>query len=363
MTFAHQDFRWIGRRSGSIAALLLATVLLAVVGCRHKPSVDPGDEPAIHETTFSFDQGIYPNELDLFPKYHVSPGDVLDVVYQIQRNEIPDFQINLYHTIRVKFVDLPNLNEEQQVLPDGTISLPYIGMITVIEKTPKQLQAELVELYRPILRNPELVVTVLDFNARIEQLRQDLHTATRGLSKLVTVRPDGYGTFPLIGEHMIARQTLEQVNADVQKKYHDFLPGLQADIFLHEQAGSVVYVLGEVRNAGAYEMRKPISLIQALTLAGGYSHEAELRNVIVFRQYEKKRIVRSVNLRDLTTVSAGATFFILRPDDIILVPRRRLANLAQVMGEIAGIALFQGWSVGYGLGDDVDWVGPNDPGN
>lgn len=341
-----------------LARLFLAAsaLLVLITGCQFSQSVPENDERAIHNTTFSFDQGVYPNELDLFPKYHVTPGDILDVIFQINRSIDEDFHITLYHTITVKFVELPNLDTVQEVLPNGTITLPYLGSIDVLGKRPAQLQKELVERYSERLRDPQIVVNVLNFNTRIEQLRQDLHTAPRGLSKLVTVRPDGYASFPLIGEHLVARQTLDQVNIDIQEKYTQFMPGMKVDLFLHEQGGAVVYVTGEVARPGAYEMRKPIAVIQAITLAGGSTNEAEMRNVIVFRQYEKKRLARSINLQDLTTVREDVSFFILRPDDIIYVPRRRISTLAQLMREIGDITFFRGWSVGYGLGEEVDFV-------
>lgn len=340
-----------------VAAAL--AVLGVLCGCRsHQPSIAPDCEVPLTSTTFSFDQGTYPSELDLFNKYRIAPGDILDVIFQIRRQKVKHFPITLYHTINVKFVDMPQLNETQEVLPNGTIVLPYLGEVYVLGKTPKELRQELIRMYSKELRNPELYVTVQNFNARIDQLRADLMTAPRGLSKLVTVRPDGYAMFPLIGEVLVARETLSNVNQMIQVKYEEYLPGLKADLFLHEQAGSVVYVVGEVLDAGAYEIQKPVTVLQAIALAGGYSRQAELRNVIVFRQHEERRIARALNLKEVTGVRRDSAFFYLRPDDIVYLPRTRVATLAQLMREIADIAMFDGW--GYGIGDNVDWVGPNE---
>ncbi len=71
---------------------------------------------------------------------------------------------------------------------------------------------------------------------------------------------------------------------------------MQADIFLHEQAGSVVYLLGEVNNPGSYKIDKPISLLQSITLAGSFTENAKLENIILFRRHEQKLIARSLNL-------------------------------------------------------------------
>ncbi len=352
----------LASRADRLLALLLLAggIVLGATGCK-TGNISPESEVPFARTTFSFDQGIYPSDLDLFPKYTISPGDVLDVLFQIQRNQVERFPITLYHTISVKFVDLPNLNEVQDVLPDGTIMLPYLGAVYVLDKTATELTDELKEKYSGVLRDPELYVTILNFNARIEQLRRDLHTAPRGLSKLVTVRPDGYAAFPLIGEYLVAKKSINQVNAEVQEAYEKFLPGMNINLFLHEQAGSVVYLTGEVAEPGAYEMRKPITVLQAMALGGGFTHEAELRNVVVFRLHEQKRIARSLNVSDLTTTQRDAAFFYLRPDDIIFIPRTRIASLAQLMQQIADIALFRGWSASYSLGESVNFI--NDTSN
>jgi len=339
-----------------ILSLGFCFIFIVGQGCSSR-SVPADSEIPLNRNTFSFDQGTYPSDLDLFSKYQISPGDVLDVLFQIRRKKVDRFPITLYHTVSVKFVDLPKLNETQKVLPNGEIKLPYLGGVYVLEKTPEELRHELEDKYSDILKDPEIYVTIPDFAARVRQLRKDLHTSPRGLSKLVTVRPDGYATFPLIGEHLVAQKTIPRVNEIIQQEYKQLLPGMQADLFLHEQSGSVIYVVGEVTDAGRYEIRKPITALQALSIAGGCTDNAELGNIIVFRKHEKKRIARSLNLKNITNVKRDSAFFYLKPDDLVYIPKTRISNLAQLMQQVSQIALFNGW--GYGLGETVDFIGPN----
>jgi polysaccharide export outer membrane protein len=322
---------------------LLTLCLVLAVGCSKQNTLPSDCERPFQRTTFSFDQGTYPSDLDLFPRYRVAPGDVLDVLFQIQREEVGRFPITLYHTISVKFVNLPELNETQEVLPNGNIALPYLGEVRVVGKTPSELRKELVREYSKILRDPELYVTVPEFNARIKQLRSDLHTSPRGLSKLVTVRSDGYATFPLIGDYLVATKTIEQVNNIVQDDYEGFLPGMKADVFLHEQTGSVVFVLGEVREPGSYEIMKPTNALEALSLAGGFSAKADLERVVVFRRHENKQIARSLNLKALLDMQQDSSFFFLRPDDVLYVPKSSIGSTGELMRQLADIILFNGW--------------------
>jgi polysaccharide export outer membrane protein len=332
-------------------------VLLAIFlnGCAKEGELPPDFEKPYHRTTYSFDQGTYPSDQDLFLTYRISPGDVLDVMFQIQAQKAEEFRIDLYHEIHVVFPDLPDLTLTQKIMPTGDIVLPYVGQVHVLGLTLDETHDLLEKKFEKILLDPQLSVTVTNMDARIEQIRKDLHTAPRGLSKLVNVRPDGYATFPLVGDFFVAFKTLKQVNALIQEKYEAFLPGMQADLFLHEQAGSVVYMLGEVMKPGTYKIDKPISLLQAMTLAGSFTENAKLENIILFRRHEQKLIARSINLENLLALKDSEAFFFLRPDDIVFVPKTKIASLAHLMQQIADIALFDGWGIGIG-GGTLEWM-------
>jgi len=335
--------------------VLLALVFLQlalVAGCA--TTVPNGTETTAERTTFSFDQ--QKATYDLFPTYRMKPGDVLDVLYQVKTwIEKENFLIAVAHTLDVRFVHAPELNERpglgyagQRVLPDGTISLPYLGSVKVTGKTVRQLKEELQERYKPILRNPELFIVVPDHEDSIKQLKADLHTSPRGLSRLVTIRPDGYVTFPMLGDIFVADRSVPEVSEEINKRYQEKLADLHCDLFLEQHAGSVVYVTGEVKNPGAFKVVKPISVVEAITLAGGYGQVARLDSVVVVRRHEQKLVATRINLEgNLSGVSTDPFFYIL-PDDIILVPRTRLSQAAEIARNIGDIIFFRGWGLGFG---------------
>lgn len=285
--------------------------------------------------------GNYP----LFENYYISPGDVLDIVYHLERDRQPEYKINLYHTINVTFLDAPELNETQAVLPDGTITLPYIGKIEVVGKTSSELADELKQAYTGVLQSPELYVKIENFNARVEQIRNDLETSARGLSKLVNVRPDGYVTFPLVGEYKAAQKTIAELEEEITRDYQKIVDGLEADLFLHEQAGNNIYVLGEVLNPGIVQVDRPINVMQALAEVGGYTQEAVVSSTIVFRREEQRLLAHRFDLQNMDDYGLQAAQFFLRPDDILLVPRSRISSAAQLMREIGDITFFNGWGL------------------
>jgi len=332
-----------------VVSLLMALALPVVLGgCAGKPAVVPGPEMEFDSTTFSFDQGTYPTELGLFSDYRLAPGDLLDVLFQFSTwQEKADFKLAVDHTISVHFVHIPELDRTMPIQPDGRISLPYIGEIYVVGKTVPQLTAELRQAYSKELLDPELYVSVDDFQASIKELKKDLHTAPRGLSRLVTVRPDGYATFPLVGDVFVAHRTIPEVNDALNLRYNETLAGLHVDLFLEKHAASQIVIAGEVRKAGAYPIAKPITVFEALALAEGQQPTAALDEVLVVRRHNKKFVAHQVNLKELLAKNEGSAFFYLRPDDLVYVPKRGLSKAALVMDEISQILMFRGWGFSF----------------
>ncbi len=383
-----------------LAASLLA--LLLAFGCSR--TLPEHQEVKMETTTFEADRDKYPAADFLFREYRLKPGDVLDVLFQIRTWELKDkFTISVDDLVHVKYVDLPELNEQQNVTPDGTIALPYIGQVMVAGRRVTDVTEEVRQRYQGILRDPNIYITVPQYSSHIRELKADLHTAPRGLSRLVTVRPDGVVTFPLIGDVFVAHRTMPEVLQEVDEMYNNFLPGLHVNLFLQEDSGSLVYVLGAVRAPGAVAMRKPITVAQAVTLAGSYETSADPSRVMLFRRPEPgkrmkelpeppKKIVLCCGEDDMmdaaepvradeevpekfimatrhnltSTLSADGQFFWLRPDDIVFVPYRTTYEWSLIMREVADIFLFNGWNIGLGadlfddpLIDNIPGKSPN----
>lgn len=344
-----------------VARLLATLLMIGLIGCSHTHD-DPmtGNEqdkgatriidhragsPGEVVTTLSIDSSV-----PVFDRYQLAPGDVLDVVYNLERNSRETFPITLYHTLSVRFVNLPDLDQRQEVLPDGTISLPYLGRYAVEGKTVDALTRELESAYDDILRDPGIYVAIENFNARVEQVRRDLRTSARGLSKLVTVRPDGRATFPLVGTYEVVGRTVEDVHDQLADAYQAYMPGLNLDLFMHEQTGTNVYVVGEVNDPGQYQVKRPVNLVQAVALAGGYTRQGAVSDVLVFRRSGDEQLVaHRFDMQDMGRFGAHAINFYLQPEDILLVPRSRVSSFAQLMREISDIAFFRGLGVSYDL--------------
>ncbi|MBF0343723.1 MAG: polysaccharide biosynthesis/export family protein [Nitrospirae bacterium] len=287
---------------------------------------------------------------DYFPTYRIMSGDILDVLYQMHTWDVKEqFKLAVDTKVDVKFVHVPELNETQTIKPDGTISLPFIGKVQAVDKTVEELSKELKRAYSKILRNPDLYIIIADYNARIKELKLDLHTAPRGLSRLTTVRPDGFATFAMLGDVFVIGKTIPEVNSELNDLYAKMIPGLHAVLFLEKNSGFVVYVLGDVKKPGVYSIVKPITILEAIGLAGSFEYSAKLSDIVVIRREKDKIIARAIDAKALMSMkdSDHTDTFLLRPDDIVYVPKRFITEAAQVAKDIGDLIFFRGWSVGF----------------
>ncbi|MEY3879309.1 MAG: hypothetical protein RIQ94_104 [Pseudomonadota bacterium] len=334
--------------------LITSALALLLTGCAKeltcKNELLTNNELLIENTSFSFDYQEQ-NFGRVFPKYFISAGDVLDVLFHI-KTDFSDqasyqFQLENDNKIVVKFTHTPELNEEQYIRPDGTVSLPIVGQIKAAGKTVTEFQQELRSKYSSVLQSPEIHVLVPEFSKRIEELKNDLHTAPRGLSRLVTVRPDGYVTFPLVGEINVLGKTITEMNEKLNKDYLKVFRGLQVDLFLEKSSGSSVYVLGNVNKVGAYDISRPITVLEAITLAGGTAPSTDLEKVIILRRNEqaKKLVATLIDAEAALNWQCGSQSFYLKPNDMVYVPRTGLADAAEVARDLKDTIMFRGWGI------------------
>jgi len=79
-----------------------------------------------------------------------------------------------------------------------------------------------------------------------------------------------------------------------------------------------VFVFGNVTKPGPYLLRGDMSVLQALSLAGGFTTFASPKNIKVIRNVKGKQEIRKVNYYDI--IDNGVGNYILKRGDMIVVP-------------------------------------------
>lgn len=335
--------------SKKIHILLIYTVLIFLIqgGCKENVKLKEAQEVLIRETTFSFNRGECTPVNTFIWEYRLIPGDVLEILYQNLTYLLGDsYRLSPTQSVNIQFLNAPELNQTLRIQPNGMISLPYTGDILLGGKTIAEAREELRKQYRGMLKDPEdIYLTVTDFNETVQAFIESMTTSDRGSSRVVKIRPDGYCTFPLIGDMRVAGRSVPEIRQVLQSRYASIMPGLHFDVLLDEFTNLTIHVLGAVNTPGGFTLTKPITVMEAVAQAGGARDGADLSKVVILRKYYKNRVARKIDVVSALVGTEKASLIYLKPDDIIYVPKSSMTSMAEVMAQLQQIILFSGWSI------------------
>ena len=140
------------------------------------------------------------------------------------------------------------------------------------------------------------------------------------LIKQVVVRPDGYFSFPLTGDIRAAGRTIEDVRTDVATSVSRFVPDPVVSVAILEPRGSKVYVIGQVNRAGEYPINRFVDVVQAISMAGGFTPFAQLENIKVLRRQGTTQTAIPFSYGDVAAGKRLQQNIVLEPGDTVLVP-------------------------------------------
>ena len=136
------------------------------------------------------------------------------------------------------------------------------------------------------------------------------------LVKVIRVLPDGRITFPLAGNLVVAGLSSSEVEARITKKLKTYLPDPEVTVIVQSTDGNRIYILGKVTTPGAIPLQGPLTVLQALSISGGFDRFADLDEIKILRGGK----VLEVHYDDLIRGENLQSNYALQPDDTILVP-------------------------------------------
>ena len=296
---------------------------------------------------FGYGEYIGPFRSPHVPDYRIRIGDELEFVYLLTRRRSNE-AYRLYVGDQIQIISATDsaLNQAQvNILSDGTVSLPLIGIVRASGKTINNLQRELNDRYTKYVKSPEIIVQVVQGDTPLRDLRDavDARAGNGGQSRLAVVSPDGTIQLPLIGSVPAIGLTLEEIGREVNARYRLYLGGVVVTPILVERAPRFIYVVGEVGESGRFELEGPTTVIQALALAQGFGDGGNLRQVIVFRRDANWQLIATK--LDLNGALNGvrpypADEIWLRDSDIVLVPKKPIQRLSEAVNQYLTTTLY-----------------------
>ena len=292
---------------------------------------------------YAYGEYVGPPRTPHVPAYRLRVDDQVEFIFQVVRNNFGQaYRLSSGDSIKVTSPADERLNAATRedgvtIMPDGTIALDLVGTIRAAGKTIADLKAELDMLYSRFYKtNPNVVVSGIRTGTRLTDFLDsvDNRGGAGGISRQVTVNPDGTVRLPLAGTVGVVGLTLDELEREINMRYAQDVQGLRVTPILAQRAPRFVYVAGEVETPGRFELTGPTSAMQAIALAGGWNNGGNVRQIVVFRRDQNWRLMAikldlAGGLLGKRPIPSGEIW--LRDSDILLVPKTPILRLAEAV--------------------------------
>ncbi|HLI86302.1 MAG TPA: polysaccharide biosynthesis/export family protein [Bryobacteraceae bacterium] len=155
---------------------------------------------------------------------------------------------------------------------------------------------------------------------------------------------DGYINLALAGRVHAAGLTVSELEQDITQRLHEYVLDPEVTITVTEFHSQPVSVLGAVKNPGIYQVQGHKTLSEMLSLAGGLDQAAG-SEVKITRELSQgpvplpnattdssgKFSVADVSLNDILKANDPRANIVIKPQDVITVPR---AEMVYVIGNV-----------------------------
>jgi polysaccharide export outer membrane protein len=140
------------------------------------------------------------------------------------------------------------------------------------------------------------------------------------ISRTVPVRPDGKISLPLVRDIQAAGLTPMQLERLVAEKLQKYVTDPQVTVIVKEINSQRIYILGEVNRSGTFTLLPNMTVLQALSGAGGFTQFANMKGIYVTRLENGRPVKYSFNYKEVVNGQNPGQNIVLKPGDTIVVP-------------------------------------------
>ncbi len=298
--------------------VIFILLILTVSGCAQLP-IDTLDLPHPLPIQDSPDPNI------------ISTGDVLEIQYFFEENLTDNsYLLGVGDVININMYNHNELKQDNlTIISDGTISLPLIGAVKIVNLTLKQANDVLKEKFQEQgLKNPDVVIALVEWQQQLHSMLQSIRDSsnngvlTRSIFKGISI------DLPFI-KPIAVDMPLEQIRANIKNQYLNKFGKLVSVVVNVSKAKTAsVFVMGEVNHPGRVEISTSFTPLTAIAATGGMLETADSEAIKVIRYSSKDEYKQwSFDLtRDLNDPEAMHHRFKLQDHDIVLINRSGVAD-------------------------------------
>ncbi len=238
-----------------------------------------------------------------------------------------EYMIGEGDLLRITVYDNPDVATDARVSGDGRIMFPLIGEVDVNDLSATEVGKRIASLLENgYIKKPQVSVFIVEYKSKkvtvLGEFTKPGLVELRGNSTLLEVISNAGGITANAGETLYIQRKIVKggdkkedvtVTIDLKKLLEEGDITANVSVLdrdsIYVPKAAFVYVNGEVKNPGAYKITKGLTVLKAITIAGGFSQKAWQGRTKIIRKTDKGETIIKVNMNDL-----------VMPDDIITVP-------------------------------------------
>ncbi|HEX9861031.1 MAG TPA: SLBB domain-containing protein [Nitrospirota bacterium] len=235
-----------------------------------------------------------------------------------------DYRLGEGDLIKVTVYENPDLTTSARIGGDGKVTLPLAGEVKVSGLTVREIEEKVTKLLSDgYLVNPQVTVFVEEYHSNKATIlgevnKPGLYELAGNITILEIISKAG-GLTVNAGDTAFVKHknpdsqvnSSQEINLKQLMEKGDLSSNIQiqdGDSIFVPTAG-LVYVTGEVKNPGAYKVEKGMTVMKAITMAGGPTDVAAPGRTELIRKSDGKEKTYRVEMGDPVI-----------PDDVISVP-------------------------------------------
>ncbi len=251
-----------------------------------------------------------------------------------------------------------DLDRKILIPPDGYIFFPLVGEIKAEGMRPSELRRVITDGLAKTIEDPQVSVDVISFGApRVvadPQVSVDIISSSSPKALAdpqVSVEMVSFGTPKIVVDPQVA---VDITRLSAPKTVYD----PQVSIEVTNFGGQKVYVLGEVKHPGVFAANGNMSLVEAISMAGGLTLDGNDKTVLLVRTGGQGPQPMVVDLERALTKGDMTQNPVLRRGDIVYVPRTYISNVDRFFEHLSTIIKpLINIETGYWLGQNIE-AGP-----
>lgn len=179
---------------------------------------------------------------------------------------------------------------------------------------------DLVASISPSVPPSSLGTSESDYILGAEDVVEVLVWKNADLSRTVFIRPDGKISLPLIGDVQAAGLTPNELRDSIKVLLRRYKKTPEVSVIIKEINSFSIFLVGEIATPGKIQLRSDTTLLQAITLAGGFTEFADIKKIVLLRRENGQERRFRINYNDIVSGKSSSKNILLKRGDTILVP-------------------------------------------